>query len=207
MKRLALIAALCGGCQFGMGSAYVGQWRPRTQPKFDACLEDESGACTETKQVVEQVPQRKFWGYTIVFPSIGAAITTRNGETDVHARFELATEYLRGRGKFAWGVRASTVLDTNSMISINGMGTVYYSLSDRLAVRAGLGVSPYTTDEGSNLDERAVGGRALAGIQLAFLKTRNEGFLVLSIDVDRMYVAFEDPLPVTRIVGNIGIFF
>lgn len=211
MKRLALIAAL-SGCTVGAGSSYIGQWRPRTAPKFVACLEDESGKCTQEKRVDEHVPERTFWGYMVVFPSVGVAITERDGETGVHARFELANELVRGRGKFAWGVRASVLLDVSSSIGFNGTGTVYYSLTERLALRAGLGFSPYTVEAGAmsagEVQERAfVAGRALAGMQLAFAKTRSEGFLVLSVDVDRMYVAFDDPLQVTGIVGNIGIFF
>jgi hypothetical protein len=207
MKSAALIAIACSGCSLGFGSAFVGQWRPHTDHAYVACLEDETGKCVDEKAVDVPVPPRKFWGYMVLYPAIGAAIVHKNGRTDTRFRAEAANEYVRGWGRFAWGVRASALFDVNQHTSLNLMGTGYVSLTQRLALRIGLGYSPWTRSHGEMAETTFLAGRALAGVQFALSRTRSENFLVVSIDVDRMRVQFDDPVDVTGIVGNLGVFF
>lgn len=208
--RLALVALACTGCSLGAGSAFVGQWRPRTEHAFVACLEDDQGRCKDKKAVDVAVPPRKFFGYIVSFPAIGAAIVEKGGKTNTRFRMEYANELVRGHGVFAWGVRASLLLDWGAQTSLNVMGLGYLSLTERLALHVGLGYSPFSrssSESGAPSEDAFIGGRALAGLQFALTRTRSENYLILSLDVDRMYIAFDDAVAATGIVGNLGIYF
>lgn len=204
--RIALALLACTGCGIGAGSAFVGQWRPRTDHAYVACLEDEQGRCVDQKTVDVQVPARRFFGY-MVMVSTGAAIVDKSDRSDTRLRIEMLNEFVRGHGRLAWGVRASALIDIGQHASVNLMGLGYYSLTERLTLRAGLGYSPFTRTEGEMSEDAFLGGRALAGMQFALSRVQSENFIILSLDVDRMYIAFDDPVAVTGIVGNLGIFF
>ncbi len=205
--KAARIALACTGCSVGAGSAFVGQWRPRTERAFVACLEDDSGRCIETKNVDVYVPARRFWGYVFQFPGLGAAIVQKGDSTDTRFRLDIANEFIRGKGRFAWGIRAGVTIDIEQHTSTSVMGMGYFSLTERLTLRGGLGYCPFTRTHADVSEDSFVGGRALGGIQLAFTKTHSENFLILAIDVDRTRIQFDQPVDVTGIGGTIGVYF
>jgi hypothetical protein len=218
-SRLRLIAlAPLAGCSIGFGSAYVGQWRPHDRVDFEACLQDEAGRCIDTKRVVTRVPGRRYWGLIAMAPgAMGPSMVTHRGEASTQLRVEPSLEYLRGRGRWALGLRASVVTEGKTgeadlpedqrdpgmgSFPLTAVGRV--SLLPRLSVHAGLGYSPYS----ARGDERTfVAGRGLAGFQLALAKTHSESFIVLTVEIDRMLVQFDDPYRSTGITGNLGLFF
>ncbi|HEY4177950.1 MAG TPA: hypothetical protein VGM90_13980 [Kofleriaceae bacterium] len=205
MMRL-LVVVLLGGCTVGAGSAYVGQWRQHHERVLEACLEDETGACVEHKVVDVDVPARKFWGATLEW-SMGVA-----ADDGAAFRVEYATSFIRGRGRFAWAMRGGVILDVERSVSTNAMAFGYYSLLPRLALRAGLGYVPWAMTTGplhpSETHETThLGGRALVGAQYVVKRSRGENFLVLSLDVDRMYLGFERAREATGVTSSIGLFF
>jgi len=60
--RAALLALATTGCTLGAGSAYVGEWRPRTVVDYRVCVEDALGRCASTRDVVTEHAPRRFWG-------------------------------------------------------------------------------------------------------------------------------------------------
>jgi hypothetical protein len=110
---VALVAIAQTGCALGFGSSYVGQWRAHEEIDFNACLEDESGRCVEEKQMVRQVPERKFWGFMMNFPvgGLGAVYYDDSTKRGFAPRFDTSLELLRGSGKYAFGVRTGITFD------------------------------------------------------------------------------------------------
>lgn len=218
LRLLVLALAPLAGCSIGFGSAYVGQWRPREHVEFEACLQDEAGRCLDTKRVTRRVPGRRYWGLIAMLPgSMGPSMVTHRGEASTQLRVEPSLEYLRGRGRWAIGVRAGAVVEGKTgeadlpedqrdpglaSFPVTAVGRV--SLLPRLSVHLGLGYSPYSV---RGDDRTFVAGRGLAGLQLALSKTHSESFIVLTVEVDRMLVRFDEPYRSTGITGNLGLFF
>jgi hypothetical protein len=214
----AIVLAQLAGCSVGFGSAYVGQWRPHEHVDFEACLQDETGRCIDTKQVRTHVPGRKYWAVIATLPgSMGGSKATYQGTSTTLLRFEPSFEYVRGHGRWAIGARASLVYEAKTgegelpqdqrhpqlaSFPITAVGRV--SLLPRLSAHAGLGYSLFS----ARGDERsAVAGRGLAGVQLALSRTHSESFLVLTVEVDRMFVQLDEPYRSTGVTGNLGLFF
>jgi hypothetical protein len=215
--RMIALAPLAA-CSIGAGSAYVGQWRPHEQVDFEACLQDEAGRCTDTKQVKSHVPGRRYWGVIAMLPgSMGISKATYQGESSTLLRVEPSFEYLRGSGRWAIGARAGLVLESKTgegdlpeaertpdlmSFPVTAVGRV--SLLPRVSAHVGLGYSLYSTRG----DEHAfVAGRGLAGVQLALSKTHSESYIILTIEVDRMFIRLDEPYRSTGITGNLGLFF
>jgi len=197
------------GCAIGAGSAYVGQWRPRTEVAIDACLVDEAGRCTDHKQVIETIPARRFWGVLIAFPALGGASVSHAGEHHTRLRFEPSLEILRGHGRFAWGVRGSFVGDDAGAFAFPVTGLGHLSLTPRLGVYGGVGYSPFArlVERNRPGEITLIGGRALVGLQLAFSRAHSENFMVLSLEADTLLLGFDDPYRSTGVTGHLGLFF
>lgn len=226
MIRIAVAVVALAGCSIGAGSAYVGQWRPREEIAAEVCrVEDAppgtvidaplaSGEprCRETKRVVHEVPGRRYWGAILAFPALGAARVGYRGDTTTEVRVEPSFELLRGRGRWAYGVRASAVLDGRTQddgeagiagaLAITGVG--HLSLTEELGVYGGVGYTPYAAVLG---ERTALGARALAGVQLALQKTQGETFILINLELDRMYLELDDRYRSTGFTGNFGLFF
>jgi len=205
--RAATCTLLVTGCSVGAGSAYVGQWSPREQVDFEVCLQDEAGRCIDTKRVVSQVPGRRFWGVTTTFPAIGASQVQVGDQKSTKFRMEPSLEILKGSGRVAFGVRTSVLIDTGdkqvaTALPVTAIG--HLSLHPRWAVHAGLGMVPFMRAEDTNA---FVGGRGLFGFQYALSKTHSENFIVLSLELDTIYVLFDEPYRSTGLTGHIGLFF
>ena len=212
------LVACCGlGCSFGIGSAYVGQWRPHDQVDFEACLVDQTGKCVDKKQVVSHIPGRNFWGTIIALPALGAAQVEFKGETSTQIRAQASLEVLKGSGRWAVGIRAGFVntskvgKDANGMPFKNGSASSapidvlgHLALLDRLSVYGGVGFSPIATigDQTSS-----VAGRALAGLQFPLNRTQGETYIMLSLEIAREFFQFDDPYRATGVTGHLGIFF
>lgn len=226
--RLALALVLAGvlggalsGCSFGFGSAFVGQWSPRRQVEFNACLREPGppGApeCKEQKQITSDVPGRRFWGVITPFIQLGASKATFRDETATLFRAHISIEVLRGRGRWAYGVRTGGIFENNGEESGVGSsittwdvgGLVHYHLVNRLSAYGGLSYFPLTRmgtmTDGTNT---SLGGRGLVGAQLALSKTHSESYIVLSLELDQMFLRFDDETyRSTGLTGHIGLFF
>jgi len=214
--KIAIIAFMLAGCSFGVGSSYVGQWKPKHQVDFEACLVDETGKCIDKKQVTSEVPGRKFWGVILAFPALGASSVTYKGETGTEIRGEPSLEILKGSGRWAFGIRANVLIDEKTGMGTDGMpkpgGVISFpvdaighvAIVDRLSLYGGVGLSPYSTID----DEHTfVAGRGLVGLQFPISKTHSENFIIFSFEVDRMYIQFDQPYHATGYTGHIGLFF
>ena len=213
----ALVLAQLAGCSFGMGSAYVGQWRPHERVDFEACLQDEAGRCIDRKQVTTHVPGRRYWGVIVALPAIGVARATHRGTSSTLTRLEPSVEYLRGRGRWAVGARASFVFEAKNeradvpedqrspllvSLPLTAIGRV--SLSPRVSAHAGLGYSLFSA---LNDERSSVASRGLVGVQLALTKTHSENFILLTLEADLMRVRLDEPYRSTGVTGNLGVFF
>ncbi len=206
MKRIAslsIVLATCG-CSFGFGSAYVGQWREHDEVEYRACLEDESNRCISEKESVKHVPERSFFGVIVAYPALGATWVTRDGATTPRFRIEPSMEILRGRGRFAYGVRVGAVFDVRDAISLPAMLLGHYSLHERVSVYAGGGVIPYAR-RGS--EQALFGARGLFGLQWALARVRSETYWVLSVEGDTSWIDFDSSYRSTGLTGHLGIFF
>lgn len=202
--RLVVPLLLTCGCSMGFGSAYVGQWRPRQEVVFKACLEDAAGRCIEEKEIVRHVPARRFSGVILPYASMGASFVTHEGRTTPRFRIEPSFEYLRGRGPFAWGIRIGGVFDVNAATSVPAMFALHYSLGEHLGVYGALGPIPYAR----RANETAVlGARGLLGLQWAFGRMQSESYWVLTLEGDTSWVKFAQPYRSTGVTGHIGLFF
>lgn len=194
--RLAVLglAAMAGaGCTFGFGSPYVGQWRAREAVEFEVCVEDQHGACTEEKPVVTRLPARKFWGFSLTYPMVGMSFPNIGGEGETALRLEMSAEYLRGKGRFAWGLRQSAIFDVaseNTIITAPLTLISHVGLSERFSAYGGLGFSWYnnvsTGQDGMIISESTsyFGGRALAGLQIVGSKSQRNSRIFYTFEVD-----------------------
>jgi hypothetical protein len=206
MTRLLALVPLAG-CAVGAGSAYVGQWSPREEVEFEACLVDEAGRCVDRKQVIQEVPGRRFWGVIIALPAIGGSSVAQNDTTTSALRVEPSFELLRGSGRWAYGLRASPVIDNADKTVITaamltGIGRI--SVLPRLNLYGGIGFAPYAAGRGQHA---FTSERALVGAQLALSKTHAENFIILSVEADTMFIQFDDPYRSSGLTGSIGLFF
>jgi hypothetical protein len=196
---LALAAAL-GGCSFGFGSSYVGQWRERNQVDYEVCIEDQAGRCTAQKTITTHRPARRYWGFQMLFPALGVAQGSFGDKDDTGVRFELGAEYLRGRGDLAFGVRAGEILEAAGAYwfdspMVTAMG--HLGLSDRFSAYGGLGGSPYArlsldlpgTDE-QKVDSAYLAGRALAGLEMVIAGNEETRF-TLALEGDTVMSRFD----------------
>ncbi len=206
MSRCVLLLALASaGCtSLGFGSAYVGQWRARDEVALRACREDESGRCMEHKEIVRHVPERSFGGVIFPYAAMGASFVTHEGRTIPRFRIEPSLEILRGRGRFAWGVRSGLVVDVRGAASVPAMAVVHYSLLERIGVYGAAGVVPYARRAS---ETALLGGRGLLGLQWAISRPDLETYWVLTVEADTQWLQFADPYRSTGITGHIGVFF
>jgi len=197
-------AALMGGCSFGAGSAFVGQWRAHDRVDVDACLVDEAGRCAERKQVTTHVPARAFWGVLIAYPAVGIARISRGDGAATRARLAPSLEMMAGKGRLAVGSRvgAQIELDGARAMPIAALG--HLSLTERLSVHAGGGYLPYARLHG---ESAFVGAEALGGFQLAFSRTRSETYIVATLEADATWIGFAQPYRALGLTGHLGIFF
>ena len=200
---IAMTPALAG-CSFGVGSAFVGQWRARNRVDFEACLEDEAGRCVEKKEVVTRVPARSYWGLILTYPAMGAAFTSQSGRASTRLRGEASAESIMGTGRWELGARGSAIYDLKGAFSTPLTGIGHYNLSERLSIYGGAGYSPFSQLAG----ERAfVGARGLAGMQLALSRARSENYVVVTLEADTHWLKFSNPYRSTGLTGSIGVFF
>ena len=223
----ALAAAGLAGCSFGAGSSYVGQWMPREHVEFEACLQDSGppGAhgdseCKERKQVITEEPGRRFWGVILSALQFGGSSVTFRGETTTQFRFQPSIELLRGKGRWAYGVRTGFLLETHgdqtaempdeegtaqdtTAFDVMAMGHV--ALFERLSAYAGAGYIPRAGLDGMST---SLAGRGLVGVQLGLSKTHSANYIVLTLELDHMVLDFGgDPYRSTGLTGHFGIFF
>lgn len=193
-----VLVLMCGGCSFGIGSAYVGQWRAHDETAFTVCVENEAGECESQQTVITHVPERSYWGLTLTYPTIGVAASSRDGDRFAAFRMELSAEFLKGRGERAFGGRAGALLDFGgdaTLMSVPVMAVAHYGFSKRFGFYGAAGYSPYSelsfvADEPSLVSH--VGWRAVAGLQIVALITRNENRLIWVFEGDRMAANFGD---------------
>lgn len=127
-------------------------------------------------------------------------------------------EVLRGRGRWAWGVRTGVLLEdvvgTEDMTKgvfawdVTAMGHV--NLLPRVSLYGGVGYIPYaafSAPMGEVGEHTSLGGQGLVGMQLALNKTHSESFILLNVELQRMFLGFDDTYRSTGLTGNIGLFF
>lgn len=227
---LALALAMTSGCALGVGSSYIGQWKPRKHVDFEACLREPgppgaraAAECKERKQVITEEPGRRFWGVIAAPLQFGGASTRFRAEKRGRFRFQPNLELLRGEGRWAYGVRTGLMVepsDQESMdpndppgtkvptfdtfaVDVTAVGHV--SLLERLSLYAGAGYLPYS---GFAEQTSSLGGRGLLGLQLALTKTHSTNFIVLSLELDHFLVKYDEgTYRSTGMSGHIGLFF
>jgi hypothetical protein len=222
-------ALLLGGCGVGMGSAFVGQWSPRQEVEFEACLVDSRApgdaraerGCKERKEVEVDVPGRRFWGVILPVLPLGASQVSYGGEEETQLRFQPSIEVLRGSGRWAYGVRTGLILDSSletvegpdgepmgdpdaTMVAWDVTALGHVSLLDRLNAYGGLGYVPYASARGHTT---SVGGRAVLGAQLALTRTHSTNYIVLTMELDRVQLRLDETYRSTSLTGYLGIFF
>ena len=205
-----VVVVALAGCSVGAGSAYVGQWRARDVVEFAACLEDDHGRCVDEKQVTTHQPARRFWGVTASYPALGAASVTSGDEVTTRLRGEASVGFVRGEGRVAWGVRASFMLDLGADLSVPVTGLGHLSLSERIAVHAGLGYAPYTRrflpDEAFEVSY--LGARGLAGVQYALGRHHGgNSYWVLTFEADTLVARFDHLYRSSALTGHLGLYF
>lgn len=227
---LALGLALASGCALGMGSSYIGQWKPRQHVDFEACLREPGppGAraateCKERKQVITEEPGRRFWGVIAAPLQFGGASTRFRAEKHTRFRFQPNLELLRGEGRWAYGVRAGLMVEPSDQAStdpndppgaevptfdtfaVDVTAVGHVALLDRLSLYAGAGYLPYS---GFAEETSSLGARGLFGLQLALSKTHSTNFIVLSLELDHFVVQYDEgTYRSTGMSGHIGLFF
>lgn len=232
----ALMITAISGCSFAGGSAYVGQWKPREHVEFEACLLDPAPPgmrgkeeCKDRKKVVTEEPGRRFWGVILAALQFGGSSATFRGETNTQFRFQPSLEVLRGKGRWAYGLRTGFFLESaedepgappppppapgeeemappgESVTAWDVMAVGHVALFERLSAYAGLGYVP----RAGIYDERtSLGARGLLGVQLGLAKTHSANYIVLTLELDRLYLDFGgDQYRSTGLTGHFGIFF
>ena len=148
----ALVVLAATGCSLGAGSTYVGEWPARKVVDYRVCVEDALGRCTETREVVTEHAERRFWGVHLNLFALGPSSTSDERGSTSSFRGESSFEYLRGRGRVAWGVHASflfDVADGRTLVSTPFTGLGHLSISERLSVFGGLGrLTAFVTPSG-----------------------------------------------------------
>jgi len=197
---LSLALGMLGGCAFGFGSSYVGQWRERDEVDYEICVEDQAGNCTAQKTITTHRPARRYWGMSFLFPGLGLAQGSFGDKDDTAVRFELAAEYLRGRGDLAFGLRVGEILDGAGAYWLDApMATAmgHLGLSDRFSAYAGLGGSPYARlsldlpgTEEALVQHSYLVGRALAGLQMV-IAGNDETRFTLALEGDTIMSRFD----------------
>jgi hypothetical protein len=199
-----IVALASSGCSLGFGSAYVGQWREHDEVEFKTCIEDDAGRCTSEKETVKHVPERAYWGVIVPYAAMGASWVSREGATTPRFRIEPSMEILRGRGRWAYGVRVGGVFDILEASSLPLMVLGHYSLTERLSLHAGGGYIPIA----GRFSERSnVGARGLVGFQWALGRVRTETYWVLSGEADTMWIDFDRSYRSTGFTVHFGPFF
>jgi hypothetical protein len=208
MKRVVVAiagaASLLGGCSFGLGSAFVGQWRPRDRVDFDACLLDGADRCAKHKQVTTHVPGREFWGVLIAYPAAGFAVVSQGGARATRARLAPSLEVMAGTGRFAAGARVAAQIEFDGARAMPIVALAHLSLAERLSVYGGGGYLPYARLHG---ESAFVGAQGIAGVQLALSRTRAETYIVASVEADATWIAFAEHYRSNGVTGHLGIFF
>lgn len=224
MRRTALLAAcaLATGCTIGAGSARVGQWVARREPAFEACLAPSPAPvqipttvggprtpCAERKQVVRELPERRFWGVIAQVPTMGYASARQGNERFGAFRLAASFEFLRGRGRWAYGVRGGVLselgADERGFFGTDVMAMGHMALTERFSLYAGLGYLPY-----AKVGEQItyLGGRGLLGVQVPLNKTHSDNSIVLTFELDHVRLAdLSSPYRSIGGVATLGIFF
>lgn len=227
MTRLLVIAGLAAsGCAVGAGSARVGQWTARRETAFEACLSPyqapaqipltaTSGSapppCSDRKQVSREIPARRFWG-AIYQLALGYGSTQHGSESFGSFRMSGSLELLRGRGRWAYGVRggmigssAPAANDKSGLFGCDITLMGHLSVHERFGLYAGLGYLPYST---VGDDTTFLGGRGLVGLQYALNKTHSDNSMVLTLELDQVRLA-DLPSPYRSIgaLAALGLFF
>lgn len=230
----ALLAALvtASGCGFGFGSSFVGEWRGKRQVDFEACLREPAGpsataatpeaaACKDRKEVVTDLPPRRFWGVLLPMLQLGASsVSFRDRQDSLEIRFQPSIEFLRGKGRWAYGLRTGLLSETggsterrgdmeeeeiNSLAAWDVTAVGRVSVHDRLALHAGVGYLPYAGFVGESTH---VGARGLVGAQIGLSKVHTETRFVLTLELDHLaFTLGDDPYRSTSLTGFVGIFF
>lgn len=196
-----LLVCLClPSCALGAGSSFVGQWRERDVVDFHVCVEDRENGCEPSHAPVRvHVPKRSFWGVTMRMP-VGVAWTSMSGDDTSVMAAGLSVEFLRGSGRFAYGVRGGLMQRGNAFpetSSVSVMATGYMGMSKRFSVYGGLGYLPisYLTigDEYPDTLSRYrahVGGRGLVGVQIVHAQLFSETRFVWNVEFDHARIDF-----------------
>jgi hypothetical protein len=217
LASLALAVCLAGGCSFGAGSAYVGQWRARDEIEYRICVEDEAGRCTARKDVVSRVGARRFWGALVTYPAMGFATVSIPGRRDAAFMMALSAEYLRGRGDLALGLRVGTNLQYGlehalQTFPVTALG--HLGLSERFAIYGGAGPSPHNRlvlgDRSDDVpDTRTTswtGVQAVAGLRTV-LSRAQETRIVVSLEGSLLRVWFDEgALGASGLLVHLGMF-
>jgi hypothetical protein len=201
---LVTAVALLGGCSIGVGSAFVGQWRPYDRVDFDACLVDAAGRCTERKQVTTHVPERKFWGVIVAYPAAGIAEVSQGGARTRRMRYAPSLEVMTGSGRVALGARVGAQLEVDGASAMPIVALAHLSLAPRLSVHAGGGYVPYARLRG---ESAFVGAQGIAGFQLALSRVRSENYIVATVEADETWIGFAQRYRSTGLTAHLGIFF
>jgi hypothetical protein len=229
---LGAVLLAASGCGFGFGSAFVGEWTGKRQVDFEACLREPAGpsatnatpeaaACKDRKEVVTDLPPRRFWGVLLPMLQLGASsVSFRDREDSVEIRFQPSIEFLRGKGRWAYGLRAGLLSETGgsterrddmleeemrSLVAWDVTAVGRVSVHDRLALHAGVGYLPYAGFDGESTN---VGARGLVGVQIGLSKVHTETRFVLTLELDHLaFTLGDDPYRSTSLTGLIGIFF
>ena len=199
-------AVLSSACSVGVGGAFVGQWRARSVVDYDVCIEDDAGRCASRKLVEHQQRARTFSGGVVSFPSVGVASVSVDdaGARTTVLRLGSSFEYLRGRGRLALGARAGVVVDVDSddsrgrpMLAVPISGIGHLGLSDRFALYAGFGLSPYARarlDDGEGRSRPMVstaGWCALVGWSTVLFRTYDTRTIAI-VEADTLQLHFGD---------------
>lgn len=218
LGTLAGVALAATGCSLGAGSAYVGEWRPRAVVDYQVCVEDALGRCAETREVVTEHAARRFWGIHMNLFALGPSMTADERGTTSSFRGESSLEYLRGRGRVAWGIRASFLFDAadgRTLVSTPFTGLGHLSISERLSVYGGLGLSPYNQLQTGSTDttvmlggSTALMGRAVAGAHVVLYKTHGSTRTVLSFEADTLIGRIDGAgYRTSALTSSLGFFF
>lgn len=217
-RALAALALAATGCSFGAGSTYVGEWRARKVVDYQVCVEDALGRCTETREVVTEHAARRFWGVHMNVFALGPSVTSDERGSASSFRGESSIEYLRGRGRVAWGLRASFLFDAaedRTLVSTPFTGLGHLSISERLSVYGGLGLSPYNQLQTGSTDatvrvsgSTALMGRAVAGAHVVLYKTHGSTRTVLALEADTLIGRIDGAgYRTSALTSSLGFFF
>jgi hypothetical protein len=226
---LAACAASQIGCTLALGNGHTGTARAHDEPDFVACLEratssrsdthgdvappPESEAsteamrsspeCAEEKTFVKHVPERSYSTFFLPLPTAGAAWASRGGETNLRLRLDLSSEYVRGRGPNAFGLRVSGIADVEDAIAVSAVPTYHRNVGERLSFHVGAGPVPYARRGRS---QSFFGGRGLVGARYLLGRTGRDTFYRLTLEGDVHALPYLAPRYTSvGVVASIGI--